>query len=168
MYQNQFQKYNPEPFVEQDIDPIVVSDDGPVMAPWVCRAALQRSVGKILYHTGFEEFQPSALDAITDIAGDFFTKLVHTIGLYAEAPKMATPRPAGNTEAGGQKWVNRFTKEEIILHSLHENGLDVESLENYVKDDVERLGSKLSVMHERMKSHLAELLVSFRWSILIV
>jgi transcriptional activator SPT7 len=33
-------------------------------------------------------------------------------------------------------------------------------LESYVRDDVERLGSKLGVMHNRMKEHLAELLVS--------
>jgi len=45
-----------------------------------------------------------------------------------------------------------------VLHALNENGLDVESLESYVKDDVERLGVKLGVMHERMKAHLAELL----------
>jgi hypothetical protein len=32
---------------------------------------LQRSVAKIFYHTGFEEYQPSALEAVTDIAADF-------------------------------------------------------------------------------------------------
>lgn len=34
----------------------------------------------------------------------------------------------------------------------------MESLESYVKDDVERLGLKLGVMHQRMRAHLAELL----------
>jgi transcriptional activator SPT7 len=71
-------KVQPEPFIEADIGPHVISDDGPVMSPWVCRAALQRSVGEVFYHAGFEEFQPSALDAVTDIAGDFFTKLAHS------------------------------------------------------------------------------------------
>ena len=160
MYQNQFQKYNPEPFVEQDVDTFVVCDDGPVMAPWVCRAALQRSVGQIFYHAGFEEFQPSALEAVTDITSDFFSRLVRTLGVYREAPKTTAARPSGVAEPETRKLVDKFTAEEIILHTLHENGLDVEGLESYVKDDVERLGSKLSVMHERMKSHLAELLVS--------
>ena len=50
--------------------------------------------------------------------------------------------------------------EENVLHALDEQGLDVEALESYVKDDVERLGTKLGVMHERMKAHLADLLVS--------
>ena len=158
MYQNQFQKYNLEPFVEKDVDPVVISDDGPVMAPWVCRAALQRSVGKICYHAGFEEFQPSAIDALTDIASDFFTKMVKTLGEFHEAPKVpATGVCETTTEA--TTWKTRFTTEENILHCLHESGIDIESLESYVKDDVDRLGTKLSVMHERMKAHLADLLV---------
>lgn len=148
-YQNQFQKYEPEPFVEQDVGAVVVSEDGPVMAPWLCRAAFQRSVGKIFYHAGFEDFQPSALDAVTDVAGQYFMKLVGGLKVYQEQPKV-------DAETA------RFTFEEQVLHSLHEDGLDLESLETYVKDDVERLGSKLTVVHDRMKSHLADLLVSAR------
>ncbi|CZR64230.1 related to transcription regulator SPT7 [Phialocephala subalpina] len=151
MYNNQFPKYEPEPFIEADIEPHVVSDDGPIMATWVCKAALQRSVAKICYHAGFEELQPSALDVITDIAGDFFTKLVQTFNVYREAPKIPANIP-------GAKWQERFTNEEVVLHTLSENGLDIESLESHVKDDVERLGSKLGVMHERMKAHLSDLL----------
>lgn len=155
MYNNQFPKYEPEPFIEADIEPHVTSDDGPIMATWVCKAALQRSVAKLCYHAGFEELQPSALDVITDIAGDFFGKLAETFGVYREAPKV--PATGAAAEAGA-KWQERFTNEEVALHTLSENGLDVESLESYVKDDVERLGSKLGVMHERMKAHLSDLL----------
>ena len=161
MYQNQFQKYQPEPFVEADIPPLVVSDDGPIMSHWVCRAALQRSVGKIFYHAGFEEFQPSALDALTDLASDFFTKLARTLCVYREAPKVAdtsVPVAAEGDPIGARRWKDKFTTEESILHCLHENGLDLEGLESHVKDDVDRLGSKLSAIHERMKAHLADLL----------
>ncbi len=161
MYQNQFQKYNPEPFVEQDISPHVVSDDGPIMSSAVCRAALQRSVGKIFYHAGFEEFQPSALEAVTDIAGDFFTKVVRTLGVYREAPKVPVVPVTGDAKSEDLTWRDKFTNEETVLHCLHENGLDVEALESYVKDDVDRLGSKLGVMHDRMKAHLADLLVCY-------
>lgn len=146
-YQNQFQKYDPQPFVEQDIGAVAVSEDGPIMSPWVCRAAFQRAVGKIFYHAGFEDFQPSALDAVTDVASDFFGKLIRTFTLYNEAPK-------DDLDA------HSFSAEEQVLHCLHKNGLDLESLETYVKDDVERLGSKLGIVHERMKAHLADLLVS--------
>ncbi|KAF9731356.1 hypothetical protein PMIN06_011855 [Paraphaeosphaeria minitans] len=158
MYQNQFQKYDPRPFIEADIEPVVVSEDGPVMAPYVCRAALQRSVGKIFYHAGFEEFQPSALDAITDIAGDFFQKLVASFGLYREMPKMKSDVTVPDANVTPANWVPRFTQEEAIMHSLQVNGVDLESLETYVKEDVERLGSKLSGMHDRMRSYYAELL----------
>ena len=81
-YQNQFQKYQAEPFVEADIPNHVMSDDGPVMAPWVCKSAFQRSIGKIFFHAGFEEFQPSALDAMTDLAADFFQRICTTLVNY--------------------------------------------------------------------------------------
>lgn len=146
-YQNQFSKYDPQPFVEQDVGAVVVSEDGPIMAPWVCRAAFQRAVGKIFYHAGFEDFQPSALDAVTDIATDFFAKLTRSLGSYREAPK-----PDASAD--------RFTAEEQVLHCLYDNGIDLEALETYVNEDVDRLGSKLAIVHERMKAHLADLLVS--------
>lgn len=158
MYQNQFQKYDPMPFIEADIEPMVVSEDGPVMAPGICRAALQRSVGKIFYHAGFEEFQPSALDAITDIAGDFFQKLVASFGLYRETPKMKTDVAVPTENHTFTNWVPRFTQEEAVLHALQVNGVDLETLDVYVKDDVERLGTKLAGMHDRMRSYYAELL----------
>ncbi|KAK3704491.1 Transcriptional activator spt7 [Vermiconidia calcicola] len=144
-YQNQFSKYEPQPFVEQDVGAVVVSENGPLMAPWVCRHALQRSVGKIFYHAGFEDFQPSALETVTDLASEYFTKMVDAFKCFREQPKQ---------DAG----TSRFSFEEQILHSLHIHGLDVEGLETYVKDDVDRLNTKLGVVHDRMKSHLADLL----------
>lgn len=151
-YQNQFQKYDPEPFAEAGIGPVVVSEEGPLMAPWVCRAALKRSVGKVFYHAGFEDFQPSALETITDVAGEYFRKLAENFSCFREQPKVDSGTP-------------RYNYEEQVLHSLHENGIDLDGLETYVKDDVERLTTKLSVVHERMKAHLADLLVSnFRLS----
>jgi hypothetical protein len=128
------------------------------MAPYVCRAALQRSVGKVFYHAGFEEFQPSALDAVTDIAAKFFQNLVASLGVYREAPKMKSDIPITLPNGQITSWTPRFTQEEAVLHSLHANGVDLESLETYVKDDVERLGTKLGGMHDRMRSYYAELL----------
>jgi transcriptional activator SPT7 len=116
---------------------------------------MQRSVAKIFYHAGFEELQPSALDTVTDIAGDYFQKLVRTFGVYREAEK----KPATGVFAErGARSQPRFTPEEVILHTLNENGHDVDSLEGYARDDIDRLGNKLSQIHERMKAHLADLL----------
>ncbi|KAF4308673.1 hypothetical protein GTA08_BOTSDO04045 [Botryosphaeria dothidea] len=149
--QSQFQKYDPQPFEEADAGTVVVSDDGAIMSQWTCRAALQRSVAKVFYHAGFEEFQPSALDAVTDVASNFFTQIARSFNVYREAPKV-------RSESGVPTWKPRFTSEETILHALRQNGVDLEALDSYVKEDVERLGSKLGVMHERMKAHLNELL----------
>lgn len=174
MYQNQFQKYQPEPFVERDVPTHVMNDEGPVISPWVCKAAFQRSVGKILYNTGFEEYQPSALDAITDVAADFFHKIGTTLKTYMETPKVpvdateavdsgtvqssATAAAASPTNSASSAWKLAYSSEEMILHTLQAVGTDVESLETYVKDDPERLGQKIGVIHERLRSHLAELL----------
>ncbi|RAL15478.1 SAGA histone acetyltransferase complex subunit SPT7 [Aspergillus homomorphus CBS 101889] len=156
MYQNQFQKYQPEPFVEHDVPAHVMNDGGPVVSPWVCKAALQRSVAKIFYHTGFEEYQPSALDAVTDIASDFFQKIGETLKSYMETPKL----PATDTlePTAAPQWKRAYTEPEMVLHTLSSVGVDVESLESYIKDDVERLGTKLSTAHDRLRSLLSELL----------
>jgi transcriptional activator SPT7 len=161
LYQNQFPKYDPQPLVEADIETHVVSDDGPIMADEVCRAAFQRTIGKIFYHTGFEDFQPSALDAATDLAAEYFQKLTRTFMHYKEAPKLKSATETTDERGEVLQYQKRYSIEEALLHSLNENSMDIESLEGFVKDDVERLGQKLGVMHERMKGHLADLLVRY-------
>lgn len=125
------------------------------MAGEVCKAALQRSVAKIFYHAGFEELQPSALETVTDIAGDYFTKLVRSFNVYHEAEKKVA---TGVYAERGARFQPRFTPEEVLLHTLSENGHELDLLEGYARDDVPKLGSKLGVIHERMKAHLADLL----------
>ncbi|KAH6615630.1 hypothetical protein B0J18DRAFT_285528 [Chaetomium sp. MPI-SDFR-AT-0129] len=155
VYTNQFPKYNPEPFFESDVEPAFLAGEGPVMAGETCRSAMQRSVAKIFYHAGFEELQPSALDTMTDIAGDYFQKLIRTFNVYRESEKKGA---SGVYAERGAQSQPRFTPEEIILHTLNENGHDVEALESYARDEVDRLGNKLGQIHERMKAHLADLL----------
>ncbi|KLP03298.1 related to transcription regulator SPT7 [Fusarium fujikuroi] len=153
VYTNQFPKSNSDPFVEQDIEPHFISDDGPVMAPETCQNALKRSIAKVLYHTGFEELQPSAMDAFTSVASDYFQKLCRTFNVYNESEKKPSP-----AHAQGSKFQPRFTPEEVILHTLDENGHDISSLELYAKDELDRLSTKLDALHERMKLHLTDLL----------
>ncbi|KAI0121881.1 hypothetical protein F4814DRAFT_406868 [Daldinia grandis] len=155
VYANQFPKYNPEPFQEVDVEPHVTCGDNIVMAPEVCRAGMQRSVAKIFYHAGFEELQPSAMDAITDIAADYFGKVVQTVKSYTEIEKKD---PSAEDLQRGLTAQSRYTPEEALLHTLNEGGYSIESLEGYAKDEVERLGHKLVGIHERMKSHLGDLL----------
>ena len=158
MYQNQFQKYESEPFLDCDIDAHVVSDDGPVMSAYACRAAMQRSVAKLFYNAGFEECQPSALDAVTDIASAYFRKLAQSLSEYMSKPKVPIVETIPGTNETVTRWRSKYTQEECILQSLNESGVDLESLETYVREDADRLNSKLGTLHERMKAHLAELL----------
>ena len=154
MYQGQFQKHEPAPFVEQDVEATVISEEGPPVAPLVSRAALQRSTAKLLVHAGFEEFQPAALDTITEMAGDYFSKLARTLNEYSQAPKVAVS--TSGLQGVRVDFKARFTLEEIILHTLQENGADLDALDSYVTEEVDRAGSKLAVTHDRMKAHLAE------------
>lgn len=159
MYHGQFQKVDPAPLVEQDVEPHVMNDEGPVISPEVAREALQRSVGELFFHAGFEEFQPSALDAVTDLASDFFLKISKTLVEYSQTTKIPVSKPVpGGSGQVEVTWKDRFTQEEMILHTLHENGSDLEALESYVKDEVDRSGTKLVQMQDRMKAHLADLL----------
>lgn len=122
------------------------------MAPETCQNALKRSIAKILYHTGFEELQPSAIDTFTSVASDYFQKLIKSFNIYNEAEKKSVQTNEGVVIQP------RFTPEEALLHVLDENGHDVASLESYARDEVDRLSSKLGGLHERMKIHLTDLL----------
>lgn len=159
MYHGQFQKHELTTLIEQDIEPHVVTDEGPVASPWVTRAALQRSIGKLCFHAGFEEFQPTALDALTDMAGDFFTRLATSLVGYSQAPKTAVqvPVPGENGETK-MDWRPRFSFEEMILHSLQDNGTELDAIDTYVSEDIDRAGTRIAIMQDRMKSHLADLL----------
>ncbi|KAL6250220.1 Transcriptional activator spt7 [Rhinocladiella similis] len=159
-YSNQFQKFQLDPFVEADIPNHVMSDAGPVMAPYVCKAAFQRSIGKIFFHAGFEEFQPSALDAMTDLAADFFQNLCSSLANYREDYRIpvveSIPAGQGQKIDAGLKCPN--TMEEAILHSLHSSGLSLSDLDIYAREDIDRTVTRLTMMHDRMKAHLTDLL----------
>lgn len=162
MYQNQFQKYEPDPFVEPDIEQAVMSDNGPLMAGSVAKAALQRTIGKIFFHAGFEEFQPSALDAMTEIAAEFFQRMCSTLVAYREQPKIPVAVPAStatsSTAPNHVVYKHPFTSEETLLHTLAASGLSISDLQTYVTEDTDRLSAKIGTMHERMKGHLTDLL----------
>jgi transcriptional activator SPT7 len=51
-----------------------------------------------------------------------------------------------------------MTSEEAILHTLHSSGITIDDLDLYVREDVDRMTTRLTTMHDRMKAHLADLL----------
>ena len=143
--------------MDQDVAAHVVSDDGPIMAPYICRAAMQRAVGKIFFNTGFEEYQPSAIDAMTDLATDFMARIGRTLNDYMDRPKCIVAEDAKNRATGSIK-KSKHSLEEALLLSLNATGIDLENLEAYAREDADRFGARLTTMHERMKAHLSDLL----------
>ena len=164
IYQNQFTKYEPAPFLEEDVKDHVMTDDGPLMAPWVSKAALTRSIGEIFFHAGFEEFQPSAIDAIADMAGDFFQNLCSNLSNYLTEEKIPVPIST-STVVATQKTSSSSTvlkpavsSEEAVLHTLHEAGFSVTDLDYYAHEEMDRVAQRLQTMYDRMRSHYADLL----------
>lgn len=159
-YQNQFQKFEIVPLAQPDVDPFVVSDDGPIMDTEVSRAALKCTVGKIFYHAGFEGFHPSALEAVTDLTSSYFTELVNTLGIYRESAKIPQSVPATVQQPAIVKGElkPRFTDEEAVLHTLQAFSHDVDGLDAYIEDDMQRLTSRLDAHHKRTRDYYADLL----------
>lgn len=166
MYQNQFTKYEPAPFYEADLKDHVMTDDGPLMAPWVSKAALTRSIGEIFFHAGFEEFQPSAIDAVSDMAETFFRNLCSNLSTYLTEEKIpvsssvsvpATQKSVQSTDAK-PTLQPAIPVEEAILHTLHESGQCLNDLDYYAAEEIDRTANRLQTMYDRMRSHYADLL----------
>ncbi|KAG8907063.1 Transcriptional activator spt7 [Tulasnella sp. 403] len=87
----------------------------------------------LLEHAGFEGASKAALSVLTDAAADFMMNLGRTLRFYTD------------------KYGQNMTPEEIILHTLFENGtLEIQELERYIKDDVERYGYKISELERKL------------------
>ena len=170
IYQNQFTKYEPAPFYEVDVKDHVMTDDGPLMAPWVAKAALTRSIGQVFFHAGFEEFQPSAIEAVADMASEFFQNLCSNLGSYLSQEKVPASTANPIIVAPGQHSIHRlgqeqktalrpaFTSEEAMLHVLNTAGLSLNDIDYYAQDEMERMSTRLQTMYDRMRAHYAELL----------
>ncbi|ODQ56574.1 hypothetical protein SAICODRAFT_87468 [Saitoella complicata NRRL Y-17804] len=130
---------DPLGFDRVDPDPPALPRDT-LMSDDLARFGMERVIGKMLYEAGFEEYQPLALDAVTDIAADYLFRIGKVIRTYMDAPCSRD-----------------FTDDEIIMHALQEGGVpDIEALESYIKDDVERRGIKLEETHKRAMNYLVK------------
>lgn len=89
----------------------------------------------LLAHAGFEGAQRAAADVITDVASEYIMNLGRTIRMYMD------------------QFAHEMSVEEIVLHSLFENGgMDVRNLESYTVDDVLRYGGKMSELLRKLQS----------------
>jgi len=134
----------------------------------IAEYVMEQTVAKILYHSGFEgtliiislltiDFQPFAFDVVTNIAIEYMQDLGRTLTTYLNN----TDQRKKFTEEVVILSSTTHLQQEIILHMLDLNGVhNLEQLEMYIKDDIERYGTKLEDCHRRLKRFLTELLVS--------
>ncbi|ODQ66907.1 hypothetical protein NADFUDRAFT_81569 [Nadsonia fulvescens var. elongata DSM 6958] len=144
MHSNQFKPYEIVEINESDLD---VESRLPNRDPYneeVSRAALKRNVAKISMHSGFERTEVVAIDVLTDLAADYMTKLGKTLVMYMQ-----------NMTSGPED----ISYEDVILNTLEDNGLEsINDLDSYVREDVERHGSKLKELNGNLTGFLADLL----------
>ncbi|KAK7029559.1 Transcriptional activator spt7 [Paramarasmius palmivorus] len=88
---------------------------------------------KVLEHVGFQGSSSVALDVLTSVTSEYLQNVGRTIKFLSD------------------KFGNKMTAEEIILHTLFESGMSkVSDLERYVSDDVERYGSRLGDLEKKL------------------
>ncbi|KAF9912970.1 Transcriptional activator spt7 [Linnemannia zychae] len=118
----------PVPPHEGPLPPLVMNDA-------TGHAMISQVASKLLAHAGFQGAQASALAVMTDITVEFFLNLGRTLRGYTDL------------------YNKGMTAEEILLHTLHENGVSgVGDLEGYIREDVERYGNKLHDIHRKLET----------------
>ncbi|KAG8996893.1 Transcriptional activator spt7 [Tulasnella sp. 427] len=93
----------------------------------------------LLEHAGFEGASKAAVDVLTAAAADYMMNLGKTLRFYMD------------------KHGQQMTPEEILLHTLFENGtMEVQELERYIKEDVERYGNKITELEKKLSQAYRE------------
>ncbi|KAK9466430.1 hypothetical protein V1512DRAFT_263594 [Lipomyces arxii] len=143
LYSTQLRPYAPEKLEEKDVDFESRLPGHSDVPKSVIEACMQRSVAKMAMHTGYDECHMLAMEGLSMVAADYMQRLGRTLCLYMES----------------NRGVRRFSLEDVILQTLHENGTyDLGSLESYMRDDIDRFGTKLKDVRERMGTVLTDIL----------
>jgi transcriptional activator SPT7 len=97
------------------------------------------NVRMLLAHHGFEGGHRAAVDVLTDALGEFMGNLGRMLRIYSD------------------RYASSMSAEEMVLHTLHEGGgADVRGLENYIRNDVERSGTKTAELLRKLRSSYRE------------
>ncbi|RUS22446.1 LOW QUALITY PROTEIN: hypothetical protein BC937DRAFT_89120 [Endogone sp. FLAS-F59071] len=117
-----------------ELPPLVMNEDAGL-------DLLGRVVARMLAHAGFEGAHATAANVVTEVAVDYMLNLGRSLRVYMD-----------NYNKG-------MTPEEIILHTLYENGVNnIGELESYVRDEIERYGTKLGDIHRRLDATYNEII----------
>ncbi|KAJ8488105.1 hypothetical protein ONZ45_g14087 [Pleurotus djamor] len=92
---------------------------------WTC--------SKVLEHAGFQASSQEALSVLSSLTSDYLSNVGRTIRFLSD------------------KYGHTMSPEEIILHTLFESGTaQIQDLERYVSDDIERYGTRLGDLEKKL------------------
>ncbi|EJT96990.1 hypothetical protein DACRYDRAFT_119786 [Dacryopinax primogenitus] len=93
----------------------------------------------LLRHAGFEGCSKTALGVVNDVAAEYIRNIGRSMRYFLDMHSADMPA------------------EEIVLHTLFENGVtEVNQLERYVRDDVQRYGGRLQEISRRLQTAYRE------------
>ncbi|CAE6473133.1 unnamed protein product [Rhizoctonia solani] len=126
-------------------DDIQLPPDSPVTEPPICSipgltladdsgaACLNRVSTTVLQHAGFEGSSEAALNVLQHVVSDYLENVGRTFRFMIDT------------------FGKNMSNEQIILHALAEHGIsEVQEMERYVKDDVERYGTRLQDLERKL------------------
>ncbi|KAH9851132.1 hypothetical protein C2E23DRAFT_832648 [Lenzites betulinus] len=101
---------------------------------------------KVLEHAGFQGASKISLDVLTSVTAEYLFNVGRTIRFMCD------------------KYGNKMTAEEIILHTLFESGItQISDLERYIKDDVVRYGGRLADIEKKLGNVYREATTEEAW-----
>lgn len=108
----------------------------------VCAAVMRKAVAKLAMHQGFEFCEMSALDSLQEITADFMGKLGRTLCMYLQESEDI-----------------RMDSEDMVKSTLLDNGVgDVKAIDNYIRDNIDRFGTKIRDLKRNMTTYMGDLL----------
>ncbi|KAI8971000.1 hypothetical protein BD414DRAFT_501326 [Trametes punicea] len=101
---------------------------------------------KVLEHAGFQGTSKMALDVLSSVTAEYLYNVGRTIRYLCD------------------KYGNKMTAEQIILHTLFESGITrINDLERYIRDDVIRYGGRLSELEKKLANAYREATTEEAW-----
>ncbi|QHS71644.1 SAGA histone acetyltransferase complex subunit SPT7 [Saccharomyces paradoxus] len=103
---------------------------------------MHKNVSKVAMANGFETAHPSAINMLTEIAGDYLSNLIKTLKLHHETNSL-----------------NRGTNAEMLQTTLLENGINrPDDLYSYVESEFGKKTKKLQDIKQKLENFLRALL----------
>lgn len=142
MHSTQFKSYEIQKINEKDLDVDSRLPNRDNFDKNASFSAFRRSIAKLAMHTGFEETETMAIEALTEIAAEFLSKLGRSVALWMESSQP-----------------DELTLEDILLTVLEESGIEgVADLDTYVRDDIEKHSQRLLDHKKKLTTFLSDLL----------